>query len=49
MTVARATDARLAHLLATDDLSEDDREAIEDEIVARFFASNELGNYSEEN
>jgi hypothetical protein len=35
MTIARSTDARLAHLLATDDLSEDDREAIEDEIEAR--------------
>jgi hypothetical protein len=35
MTIARSTDTRLAHLLATDDLSEDDREAIEDEIEAR--------------
>jgi hypothetical protein len=35
MTIARSTDTRLAYLLATDDLSEDDREAIEDEIEAR--------------
>jgi hypothetical protein len=35
MTIARATDARLAHLLATDDLSDEDIEAIEDEIEAR--------------
>lgn len=35
MTIARASDAELADLLATDYLSDDDREAIQDEIEAR--------------
>jgi hypothetical protein len=35
MTIARANDARLARYLADDNLSEDDREAIEEEIDAR--------------